>query len=1188
MKPFSQFRNPLQPTSTTTSGPTIIPLESQVTQLPIDGSVDAVPHHRGFKEWLRDQKDKALHSADQLDSQQLVHAGPAADSKATDSVGNNFVDNLALAAELCEKIANVVDKAPFVAPLAALVSTILKTCKEIEDTKGHRNDLFKRITKITSNLHGAIMRMETTQYEEDTGRLTADMEEYARLIKKASALVSDFDAGGKLKITVTHTEWESKLTALDHELDSFAAQFNVNRGTDIQIGQSVIRKKVDEVQVSDLATELREWLQLPSDMGTKHGATQKLHLKGTGSWFLDGVQFKEWQETPGSLWLEGQSGAGKTVLSSTVIEKLLTPSNPETIPAYAVAYFYFDFRNEETQLMETMLRFIVFQLSKQSPSPYATLDHCYKTRKGITPPTSEDLQNILDKLLIELGPTYIVLDALDECKDTTLVIQFISTLQNSSLHLLFTSQYRTEFAEAFNAVTHVILRPETTRDDIKCFVESELRTPKLKHWARHTAEITRKVVEKSNGMFRLAACLLIELSRRKTVRNSDTILANLPSDLFEIYDRFLQPIHADDLPAVGILFRWLLFSAERITLPQLEDALAFDFHPHEHVFQPAKRGDYASFICESLEGLVTVGKAPSMGNEAPAVVALAHASVADYLMSRTFTEKHECNLSSGISHSFLAQSCVGYLLHFADNPLNATTLPDYPLASYAARYWIHHLFLCDDRDALSSSTVRLLESGSGQYTALNNLHNYGWVVGDWNREAPVPLFMCSIIGYTEGVRFLLEKGTDVDTADRAPYITALQAASSKGHTEIVRLLLEKGADINAGAGHTYTPLQRASEEGHTEVVRLLLEKGADINAGSGFTPLQWASMKGYTEMIRLLLEKGANINAGHLNAPLEGASEAGHIEIVRLLLEKGADINKGDVCTPLQRASEEGHTEVVRLLLEKGADINAGRGFTPLQRASMRGHTEIVRLLLENGADINAGGDNSPLQLASWKGHTEIVCLLLEKGADFSAGKDALQLASIYGHTEIVQLLLAMVRFLLEKGTDVDTADRAPYITALQAASSKGHTEIVRLLLEKGADINAGAGHTYTPLQRASEEGHTEVVHLLLEKGADINAGSGFMPLQQASMRGHTEIVHLLLEKGADINAGNDNSPLQLASWKGHTEIVRLLLEKGADFNAGKDTLQLASIYGHTEIVQLLLAKGADGDTSHSTEPSTS
>ncbi|KAJ7459000.1 ankyrin repeat-containing domain protein [Mycena latifolia] len=485
-----------------------------------------------------------------------------------------------------------------------------------------------------------------------------------------------------------------------------------------------------------------------------------------------------------------------------------------------------------------MPRSIVFQLSRQSPSPYARLDQCYNTRKGVTPPTSEDLQDILNKLLMELGRTYIVLDALDECKDTTFIVQFISTLQHSSLHLLFTSQHRTEFAVAFKAVTHIILEPETTRDDITRFVESELQTPKLKHWAGHTTEITRKVVEKSNGMFRLAACLLIELSRRKTVRNSDTILAKLPSDLFEIYDRFLQPIHVDDWPGVGILLRWLLFSAERITLPELEDALAFDFRPREHVFQPANRGDYASLVCESLEGLVTVGEAPSTGNEAPAVVALAHASVADYLMSCTFAEKHECDLSLGHSHSFLAQSCED------DSPLQ-----------------------CASKEGHTEIVRLLLEKGAN--------FNAG--------DDDSPLQLASEAGHTEIVRLLLDKGADVNVGDDE---SPLHLASEEGHTEIVHLLLEKGADFNAG--NDYTPLLLASGNGHTEIVRLLLKKGADINTGNEDTPLQWASTGGHTEIVRLLLEMGADFNAGGNYTPLKLASKEGHTEIVRLLLEMGA------------------------------------------------------------------------------------------------------------------------------------------------------------------------------------------------------------------------------------------------------------------------------------------------------------
>ncbi|KAJ7657033.1 ankyrin repeat-containing domain protein [Mycena rosella] len=1209
----------------------------------------------------------------QLDSQQPVPGLSVANREAsnkTESVVNIIVDNLAQAAEICEKIANVVDKAPLIGPLAALVSTILKTCKEIKDTYEHRNNLFKRIERIALDLHGTIMRMETTQYTDgSTGRLKSDIEEYVGLFKKASALLSDFDTQGKLKITVNHKDWESKLAALDRELDSFAGQFNTKRGTDIQIGQSAIRKKVDEVQVLALGKKLQEWLQSPPDMGLKHHATQKLHHEGTGTWFLDGPEFTEWRENPGSLWIEGKSGAGKSVLSSTVIEKLLASSNE----AYAVGYFYFDFRKDETQLVETMLRSIILQLSKQSPQPYSTLDQQYENRKGVTP-IYDNLRDVLDKLLSELGPTYIVLDALDECKEPDRLIDFISTLQNrttSPLHLLFTSQSRTDFTAAFGTLTHILLEPATTRDDIIRFVDSELRSTKLKHWKHHIPKITATVVEKSNGMFRLAACLLIELSRRKFDQSPDIILAKLPGDLFAIYGRFLETFEVDDFHHIGRVLRWILFSTRPVTLLELEDVLAFDFHPHEHVFDPTKRGDYANTACELLEGLVTLDRVPStesfeepstvdstesgeglstvglpdsetlpsMDNETKGpsqVVTLAHASVADYLMSPAFTKQYNCDLSTGPSHTLIAQTCIGYLLHFADNPLNDKTFPDYPLSLYAAKYWGHHLRLCPDREILLSSTMCLLESGSTQFVALNNLYDIDdieWSTPDWHRKCLSPLYMCSNIGYTEGVRFLLDKGAAVDDTDNEQgYLTPLQIASGEGYKEIVCLLLEKGADVERAEGFSgKTALQYASERGHTEIVRLLLEKGADVERAKGpdATALQQASIRGHTEIVHLLLEKGANVeNTGRFGSTaLQQASRGGHTEIVRLLLEKGANVERGEGSgtTALQRASDGGHTEIVRLLLEKGADIeNTGRfSNTALQHASWRGHTEIVRLLLENGANVERAEGvrgTTALQEASGRGHTEIIHLLLEKGPDVERagefGGTALQQASDGGHTEIVHLLL-------EKGANVETAKGFTGTTALPEASERGHTEVVRLLLEKGTDIENVGRYGGTALQFASRStqrlfpltradientGMDATVAVRIPgglhrdcfppayKGADIENTGNWMPPRcrptsrtgngctvAVRIRGYTEMF-LLLDKGRHREHWeSDGTALQFASREGYTEIVSLLLDKGADIeNTGKSdatALQFASREGYTEIVSLLLEKGADVNT---------
>jgi hypothetical protein len=74
----------------------------------------------------------------------------------------------------------------------------------------------------------------------------------------------------------------------------------------------------------------------------------------------------------------------------------------------AVAYFYFDFRNER-QRMDVMLRSIVWQLSGRSPFPYSSLCQLHKAlRNGTILPQHIELLGVLTDLLSELERTYIV------------------------------------------------------------------------------------------------------------------------------------------------------------------------------------------------------------------------------------------------------------------------------------------------------------------------------------------------------------------------------------------------------------------------------------------------------------------------------------------------------------------------------------------------------------------------------------------------------------------------------------------------------------------------------------------------------------------------------------------------------------------------------------------------------------
>ncbi|KAJ7704827.1 ankyrin repeat-containing domain protein [Mycena rosella] len=1116
------------------------------------------------------------------------------------STADAAIDNIGLALSLVQQVGNIIQTVPWIAPAAALMSEVLKAYKEFKDTNEKRDVLLDNITGLTHDLCGTILRMEVTGHVDLVGRLRVDIATYAGLLEKASQLIKEYDGQGAVVHVAARNEFGSKFSALNEELNSFGGRFRTNRLVDLAIHQSTNTQTLDKVHDMALEEKLREWLSTP-DMRQKQLDTQNLRQEGTGLWLLNGDKFIEWQDNPGALWICGPSGAGKSVLSSAVISKLtddkqlfIALKNASSPPA--IAFFYFDFNTKEGRSLDSALRRIVLQLSAQSPHPYRILGNQYTLKsQGQTLPTYQDLLKVLEDLLLELGHTYITLDALDECEDSDhrQLVNFVATLQRwtqtQMLHLLITSQPRRIFTEGFTDITCIELNPHITQEDIRLFVHSELQS--LEIWAYNADDVSERVVKKSNGMlvsfsspgprflrlrhifrFRLASCLLVELSHCTWQDELDKALDNLPNDLFSIYDRFLQAIRPEHFTYAEAALRWLVWSTIPVTLDELAEAVAFDFSdPAQYTYKPGRYEGNQITIPKWFEGLVVVDSS---------AVSLAHASVQDYILSKQFTDKFCCDLSASISHNLISQTCISYLIHFSTHPPNGDLLPNFPLVEYAEAYWCHHLLSGHDQSVLFPAAMQLLKDGSEQYEALLRIQNN---FRPWLASAS-PLHICCWEGYFEGARALVANGAEIN-------VHTLSAASRRGYTDILRLLLDNGADVNATDEKSGSALQAASEGGYIGIVKLLLENGADVNTMDGpyGCALKAASFKGHTDIVHLLLENGADVDAqgGDYGGPLLAAAYKGHTDIVEVLLDCGADVNaEGELYgSVLQAASAGRHTETVRLLLQAGVDVNAkaGKYGTALQIASRKGgDAEMVHLLVTHGACINAKGGEfgDALQAASAGGHEEIARFLLERGAYVNAkGGEfggALQAACAGGYEEIAYLLL-------ESGADFNSKGGS-YGTVLQAASRGGNMEIVRILLGKGADVNTKGGFYGSALQAACAVGAIEIAKLLLETGADVNTEGGEhgSALQAASAGSHSEIVCLLLEKGADVNsaAGSRGSALQAASEAGHTGILRALIDNGANVNATGgfwgSPLQAACARKYTDIMRILLQKGAD------------
>jgi hypothetical protein len=422
-------------------------------------------------------------------------------------------------------------------------------------------------------------------------------------------------------------------------------------------------------------------------------------------------------------------------------------------------------------------------------------------------------------------------------------------------------------------------------------------------------------------------------------------LASLPKTLDDTYARILCNIDDENSENALKILQWLAYSARPLQIKEVAEVITVNIG-HSPRFDSERRfpepRDILT-ICSSLvttagdsydeiEDLLDEMEDPDDDEMANEQVRLAHFSVKEYLMSERIQAGSASRYSLREIHAnvSIAETCLAYLLQFDHpNSLNLQTFEEFPLATYAAKYWTQHAqYAGADMNAIHLLSMELFLQKKDAYLNWIRLFDPDrpWrepdisisVENNWE-SVPSPLYYASFTGLVESARVLLKYGADVN-AQGGYFGSALQAASAGGHDRVVQRLLENGADVNAEGGCFGSALQAASAGGHDRVVQRLLENGAHVNT-----------------------------QGRPYGTALQAASDWGHDRVVQRLLENGADVNAqgGPDGTALQAASAQGHDRVVQRLLENGADVNAQGGLygTALQAASARGHDRIVQRL---------------------------------------------------------------------------------------------------------------------------------------------------------------------------------------------------------------------------------------------------
>ncbi|RYN70166.1 hypothetical protein AA0117_g10718 [Alternaria alternata] len=1002
---------------------------------------------------------------------------------------------------------------------------------------------------------------------------------------------------------------------------------------------AILKHKGRSRDQEEKLSKIRSWLSAPDPSTNYHKAHKQRQAK-TGHWLLESAKFTDWKKRAASrLWLYGIPGCGKTILSSTVVENLLQYCHDDT--NMVTAYFYFDFNDAQKQDPELMLRSLLCQLVQRSVVIPKGVDALFSScENGQRKPSSHALLQVTKEAAQEFTHVYVILDALDECTQRSELMDMLETVagwQLNNLHLLVTSRRERDIESSLESYVRkedaVCLQRDVVDQDIQRYVQQRLRVDRgLAKWNKDAAvrqEVEAALMHGARGMFRWAVCQLDTLGKccnRAMLRKS---LASLPRTLDQTYDRILTAISEEHSEYAMRILQWLTFSARPLSVEEVAEVVAIDvardpaFDGDEVLEDPLEVLD----ICSSLV-TITMNEADGRSRPAQRIVALAHYSVQEYLVSDRIRQgsAKQYSMQEAECQSAITRGSLKYLMQL-QQPLEEETLQEFALARYSAKFWSNHFRKTgDEMEQISQLTISLLAREEPAYLNWLRLHDPDspWRISNLDESLdsiPMPLYYAALLGFSRVTRLLLNAGAEIN-AQGGRYGNALQAASEGGHEHVVKTLLNAGAKVNAQGGGYGNALQAASYRGHEQVVKTLLDAGAKVNAqGGGYgNALYAASEGGHEQVVKMLLNAGAKVNAqsrDYGNA-LHAASYRGHKQVVKMLLDAGAKVNAqgGGYGNALQAASYGGHKHVVKMLLYKGADVNAqgGRYGNALQAASAEGHEQVVKTLLDAGAKVNAQSRDygNALHAASYRGHEQVVKMLLDAGAKVNAQGgsygNALQAALEEGHEQVVKALLdqgadvnaqggyygnalqaasyrgyeQVVKTLLNKGANVHAQGRV-FGNALQIASYKGHEQVVKTLLDAGAKVNAQGGGYSNALQAASEGGHEQVVKTLLNKGANVHAQGRVFgnALQIASYKGHKQVVKTLLNAGAKVNAqgGGYGNALQAASYRGHEQVVKTLLDAGAKVNAQGgsygNALQAASYRGHEQVVKTLLDAGA-------------
>ncbi|KAL5089356.1 hypothetical protein Trisim1_005643 [Trichoderma cf. simile WF8] len=365
--------------------------------------------------------------------------------------------------------------------------------------------------------------------------------------------------------------------------------------------------------------------------------------EGTCDWIFKQPTLVSWMrtqpETP-FLWLQGNPGAGKSVLA-TQIDVFLRTSRQSLVVRHFCTYSY-----ASSIQFDQILRSLLLQIIRSNGDLITYIYEKFVLAKQAV--TIKSLSQLIRTSCEAISPVpsekkyiHIILDGLDECdvekqgRITNLLETIISLGgPNSSMFykVLISSRPSPLLSKKFRKRPTVSLIDEKSRIDeaIKIYANQKLgflrnRFLEFGICGTDIAELSHSISLKADGMF-LWARLVLEYISSNIFYSRDEVLCSvnmLPRKLSEFYERILSQLMARlDTRSMGrmkSILGWIAFARRPLTQVECRSAMAFSQGDIETPMMPPQ------YIFEMCTPLIQENKDRTLS--------FIHVSVKDHLKS---------------------------------------------------------------------------------------------------------------------------------------------------------------------------------------------------------------------------------------------------------------------------------------------------------------------------------------------------------------------------------------------------------------------------------------------------------------------------------------------------------------------------------------------------------------------------